>query len=263
MQNFYWRMPDDSFFPVSWSLTVEEWFYLSFGGAMVLCAASLRHRAAIWIPIAVFLAVPTVLRYLTPESSPLADDMRRVMCLRLDAIAYGAVVAALSLYYPGCLRRPLPLLALGLALVVIAWENLLPLSNRLASVFTFNVSSIGLALCLPAAVRCRQAPRWFAASARTISAQSYGLYIMHLTFIDLAFWARARWPWVTVPAAMALSLAAPAVLSWLSFRYFESPNLKLRPSQARAQRLRTGEPPAGTASIRSDGDDEFAPLRAR
>jgi peptidoglycan/LPS O-acetylase OafA/YrhL len=263
-QNFFWRMPNDNFFPVSWSLTVEEWFYLFFASLMVLSAACLRHRAAIWIPIATFLVVPTILRYLVPESGPLAGDMRTVMFLRLDAIAYGTVVAAVSLLHPGWLRQPRLLLALGVALIVAAWENLLYLPHHLASVLTFNLSSIGLALCLPAAIRLRQAPRWFVRIARAISAQSYGLYIMHLTFIDLTFRARGQWPWLTVPAAMAISLGAPVVLSWLSFRYFETPILNLRPSQARTQMFLPGDQPVSeVASRSSSADSQFAPLRVR
>lgn len=264
-QNFSWLMPDDNFFPVSWSLTVEEWFYLSFGSLMILCAAWLKRRAAIWIPIAVFLAVPTIVRCLIPETNPLAEDMRRVMFLRLDAIAYGAAIAAVSLHHPKWLRYPLPLLILGLSIVVIAWENVLPLSHRFASAFMFNLSSIGLALCLPAAIQWRQAPRWFESVARTISAQSYGLYIMHLTFIDLVFWARGQWSWLTVPVAMVVSLAAPVVLSWLSFHFFETPILNLRPSQARTLMLLPPEANASVANSNStlDSDDKFAPVRAR
>jgi peptidoglycan/LPS O-acetylase OafA/YrhL len=54
---------------------------------------------------------------------------------------------------------------------------------------------------------------------------------MHLTFVDLAFSGNGAWPWNNKPTAWAAALGLPFVLSWLSFRYFETPILNLRPSQ--------------------------------
>jgi peptidoglycan/LPS O-acetylase OafA/YrhL len=160
-------------------------------------------------------------------------DLRRVAFLRLDAIAYGAVMAAISLYRPQWIARPRMLLCIGAVLVLALWGNALKLvvSPHLAAVLMLNVSSLGLVLFLPAAVQVQHAPRWFAAPMRTIAAQSYGLYIMHLTFVDLAFWVNGTWPWINKPTAWLGSLVIPFVLSWLSFRYFETPILRMRPSQ--------------------------------
>lgn len=232
-QNLFWPMPDDHFFAVSWSLTVEEWFYLLFGSGVILCAAFVSRRTAIWLPIALFLIVPLALRWLTPDNSPLMADIRRVAVLRLDAIAYGAAMAAISLYRPHWIARPLLLLGIGAVLAVAAWENVLGLllSWHLATILMLNLSSLGLVLMLPAAVQVQRAPRWFAAPVRMIAAQSYGLYIMHLTFLDLAFWVNGTWPWINKPTAWLGSLVIPFVLSWLSFRYFETPILRMRPSQ--------------------------------
>ena len=38
-QNFAWPMPQNSPFPVSWSLTVEEWFYLLFSATLIVSAS--------------------------------------------------------------------------------------------------------------------------------------------------------------------------------------------------------------------------------
>jgi peptidoglycan/LPS O-acetylase OafA/YrhL len=63
---------------------------------------------------------------------------------------------------------------------------------------------------------------------------------------------------------MAISLGAPVVLSWLSFRYFETPILNLRPSQARTQMFLPGDQPVSEVTSRSSSaDSQFAPVRVR
>ncbi len=237
-QNLYWPMPLDNWFAVSWSLTVEEWFYLLFGTCVILCAAVLPRRLAVWLPVALFIVVPTYLRCTLPTTDPLFADIRRVALLRLDAIAYGAAMAAISMYRPAWLKHPIPLLAVGLLLVVLAWLRasawLVPW--HMAGSLMLSMGSLGLVLCLPAAVNLTRAPRWLEGMIRTISAQSYGLYIMHLTFLDLAFWFRGSRPWLSWQVAIFTALALSFALSWLSFRYFESPILSRRPTQGRAAR---------------------------
>jgi peptidoglycan/LPS O-acetylase OafA/YrhL len=248
-QNLYSGMPDNNWFGVSWSLTVEEWFYLLFGSSVILSAALLPYRFAIWLPIAIFLIVPTVVRCTMPLGA-LHNASRQVALLRLDAIAYGAAMAAISLHRPTWLKYPRTLLCIGLVLIVAAWENVagwfVPWHMR--GSFMLTLSSLGLVLCLPAAVRIEHAHRWFEAAARAISAQSYGLYIMHLTFMDLAFWSVGAFPWINWPVALAASLAITVGLSWLSFRYFESPILHLRPAQTRGRPRSRRELPAADAA---------------
>ncbi len=239
-QNFYRPMPVDNWFAVSWSLTVEEWFYLLFGSCVILSAAWLPRRLAIWLPIALFIAAPTFIRCTLSPADLLFEGREKVALLRLDAIAYGAALAAISMARPDWLKRSWTLLGIGLILVVLAWENwvLLLVPWHMRGSLMLSLTSLGLVLCLPAAMRIDRVPAWFAAAARTISAQSYGLYIMHLTFLDLSFWVRGPWPWISWPIAMVASLALPFALSWLSFRYFETPILNLRPSQNRGHGAR-------------------------
>ena len=234
-QNLYWPMPLDNWFAVSWSLTVEEWFYLLFGTVVMLCAAFLPRRVAVWLPLVLFIAVPTYLRCTLPTTDPLFGDMRRVALLRLDAIAYGAAMAAISMYRPAWLKFRTALLVIGLLLVVVAWSKV-PLRLvpwHMAGSLMLSLSSMGLVLCLPAAVNLMRAPRWFEVVARTVSSQSYGLYIIHLTFLDLAFWFKGSRPWLSWGVAISIALTLSFVVSWLSFRYFETPILNRRPSQGR------------------------------
>jgi peptidoglycan/LPS O-acetylase OafA/YrhL len=230
-QNLFWPMPADNWFGVSWSLTIEEWFYVLFGSLAVASAAVLRSRNAVWVAIAVFLAVPPILRWMVPDGVDMGTGLRGVVVYRLDAIAWGVVVADLTARNSVLVRHKLPLLCAGLALIAALWGNVINLPPHLFRTFLYDLMPIGFALCLPAAALLRNAGRWFAAVARTLSAQSYALYLMHLSVLqalDIRFYSRHLFG---LPLALALAVALPFGLAWLSYRFFESPILALRPRQ--------------------------------
>ena len=85
-QNLWRTMPDDGWFAVSWSLTIEEWFYLGFS-AVLLGASALSRRAGVaWLAIGLFLAGPLAARlWLAHGAHPVSPY--KIAALRLDAIA--------------------------------------------------------------------------------------------------------------------------------------------------------------------------------
>ena len=99
-QNLDRPMPINNWFAVSWSLTVEEWFYLLFGSSVILCAAWLPRRLAIWLPIVLFIAAPTFIRCILSPADLLFEGREKVALLRLDAIAYGAALQGNRLKSP-------------------------------------------------------------------------------------------------------------------------------------------------------------------
>jgi peptidoglycan/LPS O-acetylase OafA/YrhL len=95
----------------------------------------------------------------------------------------------------------------------------------------FNLTTIGAALLFPLALRLRDAPKLIAIPIRAIAKQSYALYLMHLTIlVDLAqaLWLRKM---ISTPTAIIIAVVAPFVLSYLSYCFFESPLLRMRPKQ--------------------------------
>jgi peptidoglycan/LPS O-acetylase OafA/YrhL len=94
-----------------------------------------------------------------------------------------------------------------------------------------TIMMLGCALCLPAAANLASLPRWLAWAARTVSRQSYALYLVHLTIlVDVvqAFWTTH--PETTLPA-MAMALVLPFLVAELLCRGIEQPFMRLRPAQ--------------------------------
>jgi peptidoglycan/LPS O-acetylase OafA/YrhL len=242
-QNLAWPMVD-TWFEVSWSLTVEEWFYLLFA-AFLFATAWFSRRAALPVAILLFMLVPPLLRWRLPETVDWDRVTSEVVIYRLDAFALGIIVAWISLRSAWLARWSVPLLILGLAIIALQWsgwsDRLLNPTLHIRRTVIFNVASLGCALCLPAALAFRLPPRsWPVIAARALSQQSYAIYIMHLSLIYLATFYRTTWH-IPRSAAAAATLVAIYGLSYFSTHFFELKLLAVRPPQCQpVHRQRVG-----------------------
>lgn len=243
-QNFAW--PISNWFGVSWTLSVEEWFYLLFSGVLIALAAIAR-RNAVPIACAAFIVVPTVLRLAFGATEGDLDAMlRKVVIFRLDAIAYGVAAVWCCRHWPVVARRWKGVaIAVGTVLVVstyLAGQSFWPI--------TLSVAPLGLALLLPGAAALRSAPAIVEVPIRWISERSYAMYMVHLTIVAAA--ARAVTDGrLAAGYAIPLALIVTLVLSDLSCRYFEKPILRHRPPQF--------APPRGAVA---EGEDAIAEASA-
>jgi peptidoglycan/LPS O-acetylase OafA/YrhL len=84
---------NSSFYGMSWSLCIEEWFYLLFPLCLLgLIKAGAAKRSAFVVTTALFLAGPAVLRERFFETCA-PQDVRMMTFARLDAIFYGVAAA--------------------------------------------------------------------------------------------------------------------------------------------------------------------------
>ena len=151
---------------------------------------------------------------------------RTIAIFRLDAIAYGAIMVWLSRTFPQTMQRLcLVLLTAGLLLVIVSELS----SDVIGPAFVFTFYPLGLALMLPALSRLTSPCRSAAAIIGWMSTRSYGLYLTHLTILDLGFWA-ARTGRIPTVGLLAV-IAGIFVVADLLHRYVERPIMALRPEQ--------------------------------
>ncbi len=234
-QNLAWPMLAD-WFAVSWSLAVEEWFYLIFASLIVGGTWMLGRRRALWVGVALLLTVSPSLRAMLPDNVDWDQVTSKVVLYRLDAIGYG-VAAAWLLHGHGRrlgLAAALACLVAGAGVILAIWTGqfagMMPHRLFLANVI-FPLCSVGFALCLPAASRAVAAPRWLAAPAALVSRHAYTLYLVHLTLLGLVnAWSVASGRGAWAATAVAVALIGPA--SWALSRWVERPVMARRPVQA-------------------------------
>ncbi|MCB8879861.1 acyltransferase [Acidisoma cellulosilytica] len=228
-QNLFKPMPGapSYWFSVSWSLTIEEWFYVAFGSALFLSARLIRGAWASWLPIFLFLAVPLILRLSFRDFSLPPYLWLRTVIFRLDEIAYGVVMAKLYAANSFVFRSPIICFSIGIGLILNACFG----NTSLA--WGINSAIVGCALLIPLTVIIKPSSGLIARIGQTISAQSYGLYIMHLTILvnvaQYLWWKHLASAWVCA----IIAITAPFFISYLSFHFFESPILRLRPKHSK------------------------------
>jgi peptidoglycan/LPS O-acetylase OafA/YrhL len=235
-QNLAWPMVD-GWFGVSWSLTVEEWFYLVFSALFLGCAITLGRRRGLLVALAVFLIVPPILRYFAFGGDDVSETIRKTAVLRLDAIAFGVAMTWLNGTWRLDRRMPYPLLAVGLFLIIFLWLDGLATLSILGGEFRqrvllFDLTSLGFALCLPASLRLVKAAPPIAVCLQAISAQSYCIYLIHLTVLEMTDFYRTPWH-VPVAVCIVADLIVIWGISYVSYHWFEKPILAMRPRQVR------------------------------
>jgi peptidoglycan/LPS O-acetylase OafA/YrhL len=226
-QNLWHGMPADDFFAVSWSLTVEEWFYLLFallglGGVIVT-----GRRWMLPVMAVAFLVVPMALRWRVPDSADLINGLNQVAMLRLGSIAEGVLLACVVRRWRVPAWLALGLAPVGVYLIWLVWSFHFMVGAHVFRTFVMAVVGTGWLLCLPALLLWRQMGGVFGAAVRFVSQCSYGLYIVHYSLLTAA---PAILP---VAGAIVVGVGAPFLVAWGSWRWIEAPVLRRRPRHAR------------------------------
>ncbi len=211
-----------------WSLQVEEQFYLTF--PWIVLESNRRTLKRILIgAVVVALVIRIALQLTMPENNFATYTL---MPSRMDALALGGLIAVLLRENPESLRnRFIPALTVICALGFAAtWA-----SRRPALVSTIGYSFIDLAFAGILILLITDAVPLLTAICRLkplvgLGTIAYGLYLLQIPM----FLAMNRWG---APLAgfrggdfieMLLSFAAAILAAALSWRYFESPFLKLK-----------------------------------
>jgi len=215
-----WGYPHSVAGPL-WSVSMEEQFYLVWPWIVQRWAANLAIVAM------VLLAVSFIARvYLVTEGAVHPQIWCNTLA-RLDPIACGALLAVITrrrkISFSGLTRAGL--LLIGIAVFTIAGRY--GDFTGVRSLITFPaVSAASVALILAALDMPILSGRTAASNALVYLGRiSYGLYVLHLTFVMLFDVAGARDPAdrvIRIGAALAATIAGAAV----SYRLLERPFLK-------------------------------------
>jgi len=233
-QNLGWPMVSN-WYGVTWSLCVEEWFYITFPALLLtLLACRIRPARAFGLTLAAFFIVPVCWRLSLPTDLNWEEAISKIVPCRLDSIAWGIAAAWLNRYSKSIPRLYRPLGILGTGIVLTTWlGDLLPIPlwpPRFSAIISFDTVGFGYALCMPAMMRLRTLPPVIGPVVRSLSTHSYGLYLCHLPLVMMAGDLHIRYGLSRRNAVLLtiLTTIAGAILSW---HLVERPCLKLRPRQ--------------------------------
>nr|WP_294916211.1 acyltransferase [uncultured Neokomagataea sp.] len=234
-QNFDWPMVS-GWYGVSWSLCVEEWFYVVFPGlALLLLVCRVRPAVVFGVVLATFFIAPLCWRLSLPVNVNWDEVTSKVVPCRLDSIAWG--VAAAWFYKRFNLKTTSYafMAVCGTVIVLVVWwadELPFPLwSARFQSMASYDVVGLAYALCMPAMMCLRALPSLIGRVVRNISTYSYGLYLCHLPLVLMAGDLQVRYG-IRVRYALIFTIITTLGGAFFSWRLIERPCLKLRMRQS-------------------------------
>lgn len=230
--NFFWE---------SWSLTIEEWFYLFFPIVLFVLFKigvlfKINKKKIFLITIFVFFLCPFLFRFFIAskyqvDSFWLYVKIYKVVIFRIDSIAWGLLAAYIKYWYPAFwykVRNKAFILGVTISYAILygpVWQP----NAFVTKVFKLYLTGIGCFLLLPKFDSMRKAPMVITKIVTHISLISYSMYLVNLSIVsyvltknfppqsDMQAWILYGIYWILV-----------IVISTLLYKYFEKPMLELR-----------------------------------
>jgi peptidoglycan/LPS O-acetylase OafA/YrhL len=223
------------FFLESWSLSIEEWFYIFAPLILLGLLKILPLKRAFLGTVLILIISPILFRFL--KYNPDAYDWFRtdsqvgkVVIMRLDAIGYGLLAAWLAFYYAGFWKK-CRFWFLGLSIlahVLIDWLNTSN-NNMYLQIFSFSLTAVTSMLYLPLADSIKSARGLIAKGVTYISKISYSMYLVNLGIVSSVM--RYHFPVKNTTDGMIkyiLYWCIVIILSGIIYRFFEKPIMDLR-----------------------------------
>lgn len=238
LQNFNTYFTD--FFWESWSLTIEEWFYIFTPLSVFILwktrgAGGQGGKNIFLISILGFIFLTILYRYSKSGEAvdPFLFDIkfRKVVIARLDAIMYGVLFAWVKFYYPLLWKKiAIPFFIIGLILIftILQVIKIDPVGFYAKTIY-FSAIGFSAAMLLPYADSVKSFKFPFGKAITHISIISYSMYLVNLGLVAQVI-ENNFMPETKSAAAITYILywTIVVVLSTLLYKFFEKPMMDLR-----------------------------------
>jgi len=235
-----------SFFPESWSLSIEEYAYILAPIALLVGSVFLKNKqkAFLWSTFFLILifTLTKLVYYIAHMDSPTSLvfwnlNLKALVIYRLDAIYYGFVLAYIYFYKRIFFKEMrYKLFLLGVVLIVVL-NLLFPIGLVFKTQpFYLNVlylplNTIAIALFLPFLYYMKKPHIKLQNIVLKISIYSYAMYLLHYTFI--LYVMQLIYPFEDLKLyqkmiCVLVYLSITYILSSMIYKYYEKPITNLR-----------------------------------
>ncbi len=232
LQNF--ASPFYHFFWESWSLTIEEWFYIFLPLTLWGCLKIWPSRKGLLTAILILLVCPLLYRIsqsgIQVDSFGWDTKFRKIVLMRLDTIVYGVLMAYAKFYYQDFWKK----YATQLFVIGFLYMMVIPFIPRESNdffnkTFYFNLTSIAAMCLLPFADQYKSFKTSFGKMMTHISLISYSMYLINLCLV--VGFINKHFPIVNASDGSIKYIVywgATLFFSTIIYKYFEKPVMDLR-----------------------------------
>lgn len=190
LQNFV--TPHPALMGEAWSLSVEEWFYISFPlvlfGLLILFKD--KKQGFLFITVS-YVLIFTVFRIYVSLEPTLDWDagVRKIVTLRLDSIGYGVLIAYFNLTYKEATKKYhnkiflFGFISIIITIILFFYFKSTSLNTFFARAFLFSMASFGFALIILKATNFHTQHKLLINILTKMSLYSYSAYLLHLSVI--------------------------------------------------------------------------------
>ncbi len=225
-QNFYSDNPVPNFYSIAWSLSVEEWFYLTmpiflFIGTKTRLTKSEINVSQICFAIILILNVARI--YFNNVDIDWGQDIRRSVIFRIDSICFGV----LAFIYKDKISRLILNFFIIFGFFLLGYLVFNPIILK-KYIFYQNIFFIICGLCFSSVIikltlysNKNKILQNFVKLGASIS---YSMYLFHIIIIPFAMKLSNN-----ILFSFLLYICVLKIISTLFYFYFEKPILKIRP----------------------------------
>lgn len=241
-----WQPPSLWFFPESWSLAVEEWFYLLFPLLAFVFAKLLKlpPKTILLLVMLMFISGCFMVRWYrfmhaTEVTIPIWDAyFRKQVVTQLDGIMFGVLGAYLAIFHAQHWKKYAKLL-FGIGCLLFLTHKyvlfkIIPLTKLFGTVFSFPMVSVAVLMMLPLLSQWNPKGGFMVRQITRVSLISYSLYLVHLSLVQT--WILPALPFPENHQHLSYLSFLKYALYWclslglalLQYRYIEQPGMLLR-----------------------------------
>lgn len=230
------------FFWESWSLSIEEWFYLSFPIVLLvlhwfLHKTKLERKYIFLVNIVLFLCFSILMRVLFGSKQQVTGSfsygmkIEKVVVYHLDGIAFGLLGAYLKYWFPVFWhksRNVTFIVGLFVCFFLMQYINWSP-TDSTAVVLKIALQSLGCFLLLPRFDTIKTAPKTLRKVVTHISLISYSMYLINLSMVASVITSNIHIEGKLSAVVWYLVYWTIVIIaSTLLYKYFEKPIMDLR-----------------------------------
>lgn len=238
IQNFIGR--EEEFYSVSWSLCIEEWFYLLFPLVLLLLSFfKFSKKVTFTITLFFFIIISIFMRYYLIEQH-VGHSLRGITLARIDAIVYGVATSFLTnikkgsksisnyLFLAGCI-------ILFYCVKQVHFSEIQYEQIRSGQLFLM-LTPLAFALIMPKVEKINftfKQLNWLKVSILNISLWSYSIYLSHIPVMFTTYYltSNIRINGVGNLISKLIGLLITIVVSAFIYKYFEKPLTNKRPKE--------------------------------